>query len=203
MKKLFTLALILLVATMGYSQVRKVSKNDAKNKVATMQVTKGMENYENVQTEPNTARWDFGEGELDYTIYDWQTNWGNINRTIVWPDGKVNFAYNIATDENYSDRGTGIGTYDSDNDEWIPLYGRIENEKTNFGSIARYRDNGIVVASQTNTTCGVYIVEDKDNMIPNSIPAVSYLDPTYDPTCPVLMTSGANRDIIQDRKSVV
>ena len=50
MKKLFILSLILLVATMGYSQVRKVSKNDAKNKVATMQVTKGMESSKNVQS---------------------------------------------------------------------------------------------------------------------------------------------------------
>ena len=193
MKKLFTLALILLVATMGYAQVRKVSKNDAKNKVATMQVTKGMENSENVPNKPNKTRTD---GELDFTTYDWQSNWSNINRTIVWPNGKMSFAYNVAMDDNYSDRGTGIGTYDSNTDEWIPLGGRIENEKTNFGSIARYRENGIVVASQTNTMCGVYIVEDKDNMMPNSVPATNYLDPTYDPFCPLVMTSGSNRDII-------
>jgi len=193
MKKLFTLALILLVATTGYAQVRKVSKYDAKNKVATMQVTKGMESSEKVPSKPNKTR---SDGELDYTTYDWQTNWSNINRTIVWPDGKVSFAYNMATDYSYSDRGTGIGTYDSNNDEWIPLGGRIENEKTNFGSIARYRENGIVVASQTNTMCGVYIVEDKDNMMPNSVPATNYLDPTYDPFCPLVMTSGPNRDII-------
>ena len=143
---------------MGYAQVRKVSKNDAKNKVATMQVTKGMENSGNVPSKPNKTR---SDGELDYTTYDWQTNWSNINRTIVWPDGKVSFAYNMATDYSYSDRGTGIGTYDSNNDEWIPLGGRIENEKTNFGSIARYQENSIVVASQTNTTCGVYIVEER------------------------------------------
>ena len=193
MKKLFTLALILLVATMGYSQIRKVSKNDAKNKVATMQVTKGMENSENVQSRPNKTRI---EGELDYTTYDLQTNWSNINRTIVWPDGKINFAYNFASNDDFTDCGTGIGTYDSNRDEWIPLGGRIENEKTNFGSIARYQENGIVVASQTNTTCGVYIVENKDYMMPNSVPATSYLDSTYDPSCPVVMTSGSNRDII-------
>ena len=71
MKKLFTLALVLLVATASYSQVRKVSKNDAKQKVATMQVTKGMESFENVMSEPNMTRTD---GELDYTFYDWQSN---------------------------------------------------------------------------------------------------------------------------------
>ena len=196
MKKLFTLTLILLVATTGYAQMRKVSKNDAKNKVATIQMTKDMENFENVQTKPNMARWDYGEGELDYTTYDWQTNWGNINRTIVWPDGKVSFAYTMSHSDNFSDIGTGIGTYDSNIDEWIPSESRIENEKTYFGSIARYQENGIVVASQTNTTCGVYIVEDKDNMTPGCALAIGYLAPTYAPSCPVVMTSGANRDII-------
>ena len=193
MKKLFTLALILLVATMGYSQVRKVSKNDAKNNVATMQATKGMESLENSINRPIPP---LSEGELDYTIYDYQTNWSNINRTIVWPDGIVNFAYNFASDESFSDRGTGIGAYNAINDEWIPSDGRIEIEKTSFGSIARYQDNSIVVAAQTESTCGLYIVEDKDNITPNSVPAVSYLDPTYEPSCPNVMTSGINRNII-------
>ena len=97
MKKLFTIALILMVATMGQSQVRKVSKHDAKSKVATMQVTKGMESLKTKQSGLNKTR---SDGELDYTIYDWQTNWSNINRTIVWPDGTVNFAYNYALDDS-------------------------------------------------------------------------------------------------------
>ena len=165
MKKLFTLALILMVATMGYSQVKKMSLTRS-------------------------------DGELDYTTYDWQTNWGNINRTIVWPDGKISFAYTFASDNNHTDMGTSIGTYDSNTDEWIPLNGRIENEKTNFGSIARYQENSIVVAANTITTCGIYIVEDKDDMSPNSVPAASYINGAYDPHCPVVMTSGSNRDII-------
>ena len=193
MKKLFTIALILLVATMGYSQVRKVSKHDAKSKVATMQVTKGMESLKTKQSGLNKTR---SDGELDYTIYDWQTNWSNINRTIVWPDGTVNFAYNYALDDSFSDCGTGIGSYNAINDEWIPSDGRIETEKTCFGSIARYQENSIVVAAQTEYMCGLYIVEDKDNITPNSVPPVSYLNPSYDPRCPNVMTSGANRDII-------
>ena len=196
MKKLFTLALVLLVATAGYSQVRKVSKNDAKNKVATMQVTRGMESFENVQSEPNMVRWDYGQGELDYTTYDWQTNCGVINRTIVWPDGKVNFAYTMATDNSYSDRGTGIGTYDYNSDSWIPLEGRVENEKTGFGSIARYKDNGIVIAAHTATECGVYIVENKDELAAGSAVTMPKLNNDTEPTWPVVMTSGANRDII-------
>ena len=193
MKKLFTLVLVLLVATTGYSQVRKVSKNDDMRKVSTMQVTKGMESFENVQSEPNMTRTD---GELDYTTYDWQTNAAARTWTIQWPDNKINFAYTCAYDNSFSDRGTGIGTYDYNNDEWIPLGGRIENEKTGFGSIARYKENGIVVAAHTATMCGVYIIEDKDNITPNSTAATSYLDPSYDPSWPNVMTSGANRDII-------
>lgn len=193
MKKLFTLALALLVATIGYSQVRTVSKNDAKNKVATMQTSKGMESFENVQSEPNMTRTD---GELDYSTYDWQSNAGARTWTIVWPDGKINFAYTVASETGFGDRGTGIGTYDSNADEWIPLGGRIENEKTGFGTIARYGNNGIIVAAHTATQCGVYMIEDKDNMTPNSVPVVSYLDGTYDPSWPNVMTSGANRNII-------
>ena len=193
MKKLFTLALVLLVATAGYSQVRKVSKNDAKARVATMQVTKGMESFVNVQSEPNMTRTD---GELDYTTYDWQSNCGARTWTIQWPDGKINFAYTLASDNSFTDRGTGIGTYDSNNDEWIPLGGRIENEKTGFGTIARYKENGIVVAAHTATMCGLYIVDDKDNMAAGSVAPTCYLDPTYDPCWPNVMTSGADRDII-------
>ena len=193
MKKLFTLALVLLVATAGYSQVRKVSKNDAKSKVATMQVSQGTESFVNVQSEPNMTRTD---GELDYSTYDWQSNAGPRTWTIQWPDGKINFGYTMAIDNSFTDRGTGIGTYDSNEDVWIPLGGRIENEKTGFGSIARFKENGIVVAAHTSSMCGVFIVDDKDNMTPGSVAAASYLDPTYDPTWPSVMTSGADRDII-------
>ncbi len=192
MKKLFTLALALLVATTGFSQVRQqmVSKKDAVS--ATKYVTRGMESFENVQSQPNMTRTD---GELDFTTYDWQTNAGALTRTIVWPDGKVNFAYTIASDAGFSDRGTGIGTYDYVNDTWTPLEGRIETERTGFGSIARYKENGIVVAAHTNNNLSIYIVDDKDNMEPNSVPAALSVG-SEDYTHPAVMTSGPNRDII-------
>ena len=198
MKKLFTLALVLLVTFAGYSQVKSAMNKDAMRKVATMQQVGRMENVNaNVESQSNMVRLDYGQGELDYTAYDWQTNCGIINRTIVWPDGKVNFAYTCASDNTYSDRGTAIGTYDFNTDEWIPMGGRIENEKTGFGSIARYKDNGIVVASHNSSTVGLFIIEDKDNMTPNSVPAVNYIpDSGIEPTWADVMTSGANRDII-------
>ena len=191
MKKLFTLAIALLVAFAGYSQVRQTISKDFK--AASMKKAARMEaSFENVQSQPNMTRTD---GELDYTTYDWQSNSGARTWTINWPDGKVSFAYTVASDESFSDRGTGIGTYDPVADEWIPLGGRIENEKTGFGSIARYKDNGIVVAAHTATDLKVFIVEDKDNMTPNSVPAIYNAGKDWY-SHPAVMTSGPNRDII-------
>ena len=193
MKKLFTLALALSVAFVGYSQVRSMSYKDVK--AATMQKAARMEEgtFTNVQSQPNMTRTD---GELDYSTYDWQSNAAARTWTHVWPDGKISFAYTIATDESYSDRGTGIGTYDPATDEWIHCDGRVEPEKTGFGSIAQYGENSIIVAAHTATKMGVYFVEDKDNITPGCATLRSYLDPTVDPCWPAVMTSGANRDII-------
>ncbi len=194
MKKLFTLALVLLIAVGGYSQVKKVSKNDAKQQVATMQKSTGMEEL-SFTGEINMMRTD---GELDATTYDWQSNDGARTWTHVWPDGKVSFAYTWASDMSYSDRGTAIGTYDAVNDEWIQGGGRVENEKTGFGTIAQYKENGLVIAAHTSNQCGVWIIEDI-NYTPNSAEKVCYIDNqggTYDFCWPNVMTSGPERDII-------
>lgn len=169
MKKLYTLSLALLTALIGFAQV---------------------------QNQPNMVRLDFNQEELDYTTYDWQTDWGIINRTIVWPDGKVSFAYIIASDEAFSDRGTGIATYDNNTDEWSHCDARVEPEKTGFGSIARYGDNSIIIAAHTAFETGVYRVDDKDNITPECAEIISHLENSYEPHHPVVMTSGTNRDII-------
>ena len=200
MKKLFTLALVLLVTFAGYSQVKSVSMNDnGMRKVATMKKAGRMEipNINaNAQSQPNMVRFDNGVTELDYTFYDWQSNDAARTWTIVWPDGKVNFAYTIATDAAYSDRGTGISTYDSNTGEWFHCDSRVEPEKTGFGSIARYGQNSIVVAAHTATEMGVYMIADKDNITPECAEVLPKLDPTNDPTWPAVMTSGPDRDII-------
>ena len=193
MKKLFTLTLALTVAFAGFAQVRTMSPKDMKP--AQMKKAARMEaSFENVQSQPNMTRTD---GELDYSTYDWQSNAAARTWTHVWADGKVNFAYTMATDAtSYSDRGTGIGTYDYVNDEWIPCEGRVENEKTGFGCIAQYGDNGLVVAAHTATECGIYIIEDKDNITPGCAITMPKLNNDKEPTWPVVMTSGPNRDII-------
>ncbi len=138
-------------------------------------------------------------GELDFTTYDWQSNSGPITRTIVWPDGKINFAYTYSATNSSTqqpDRGTGIGTYDANTGECIPLNSRVESEKTGFGSIARYGENGIVLAAHTATTVGCWIIEDKDNIPQGTLDAVSYLPLENELTWANVMTSGENRDII-------
>ena len=136
-------------------------------------------------------------GILDYTTYDWQSNAGARNWTKIWPDGKVSFAFTVASTTDFSDRGTAICTYDANTDTWTPSGGRVENEQTSFGSIAQYGENGLVIAAHISAaTCRVYIAPDKDNIVPNSLSSVGELDNTYNPCWPAVMTSGPNRDII-------
>lgn len=197
MKKLFTLGMALLVASAGFAQVQKISRHDVKKNSALLQKAPRMAEFanQNVQSEPNMVRYEFGEGEVDYTTYDWQSNSGAITRTIVWPDGKVNFAFTVSSNDNYTDRGTAIATYDYNTDEWIPSGGRIESEKTGFGSIARYKQNGIVIAAHTATDLKIYIAEDKDNLTPNSVPAAIAVGSDWY-SHPNVMTSGPNREYI-------
>lgn len=135
-------------------------------------------------------------GLLGYTTYDWQSNAGARTWTHVWPDGKVSFAFTTASNTSFTDRGTGIGTYNVANDTWTASGGRVEAEKTGFGSIAQYGSNGIVVAAHTATDCRIYTIFNKDNIPVNGVTATSVLNNTYGPCWPAVMTSGPNRNII-------
>ena len=108
MKKLFTLALALLVVVGGYSQVRKTSKSDAMKTSAQEITVAGDEVYQNVGSLPNMTR---SDAELDFTYYDWQTNTAAKNLTMTFPDGCVGVAYVIATQPDYADRGTNIAIF--------------------------------------------------------------------------------------------
>lgn len=138
--------------------------------------------------------------ELGQTTYDWQTNRGARTWTHVWNDGKISFAYITSSYSGFDDRGTAIVTYDSNTDSWTPSSGKVENEKTGFGTIAQYGTNGLVIASHISNDSvklsGVYIATNKDNIAPNSLSAVSYLNDDNTVIHPSVMTSGANRDII-------
>lgn len=197
MKKLFTLLMILAVATVGYSQVKKASKNVYRPKAEQTKQVSRMDDaqvMQNVQTEPTMVRVEGNEVEL--TWYDWQTNDGARTWTHVWDNGKVDFAFTTASDNTFADRGTGIVTYDSNTGEWSSLGGAAENEKTGFGSIAQYGQNGLVIAAHTATDCRIYVTDDREGITAHSLAVTSILDNTYEPTWPNVMTSGANRDII-------
>ena len=190
MKKLFTLALVLLIAVGGYSQVKKASQKDALKQVAQEQISLGLEAFENVGSFPNMTR---SDADLDPTTYDWQTNTAARNWTMTFPDGCVGFIYTVASDAGLSDRGTNIAIYNPNTDEWTTSGGKIEEEKTGFGCAARYGENGIVVVSRNAVTLklGVFIIEDKDNLpASGSVKPIFELDDTYNAHFPCVMCTG-------------
>ena len=189
MKKLFTLALALLVVVGGYSQVQKVSINDAKLNSAQEITVTGEEMYQNVGNLPNITR---TETELDYTYYDWQTNTAAKNLTMTFPDGCVGMAYVISTNEDHTDRGTNIAIYYPEEDEWKTSEGLIEDHKTGFGCAARYGENGIVVVSRnpSSLTCEVYLIEDKDNLPHGNLAPIFIMDGAHNPHFPAVACTG-------------
>ena len=68
------------------------------------------------------------EGQMEYLSYDWQSNDAARTWTHAWPNGDINFAYTVAKDRDYTDRGTGIGTYHAETGDWTVVGGRVENE---------------------------------------------------------------------------
>ena len=197
MKKLLTFAVALSVAFAGYAQVQKVSSKDAMKTVAQEKVILGQENFENVGSLPNITR---SDAELDYTIYDWQTNTAAKNWTMTFPDGCVGFSYTISTDTDHSDRGTNIAIYNPNTDEWATTGGKIENKKTGFGCATRYGENGILVVSRDANTldCGVYIIEDKDNLPASGTvaPIHEWIKDDRNLHFPTAMCTGPNHDHI-------
>ena len=177
------------MAFASYSQVRKVSSNDAKRIVAQENIVTGDESFANVGSQTNMTRTD---SELDYTFYDWQTNTAARDLTMNFPDGCVGFAHTISTDANHSDRGTNIVIYNPATDVWTTSGGKIENRKTGFGSAARYGENGIVVVSRDANTlkCGVYIIEDKDNLPSGDVAPIIEWDVEQNIHFPAVMCSG-------------
>lgn len=191
------MALILGLAVSGMAQNRVQNRVERQTPKAerTIKVT-GLETYNNQNTIPAQTRSMLApeEIELGFTTYDWQTNAGMRNQTVVWEDGFAAACWTTASNANFSDRGTGIAWYDPQADSWFSSEGRVESEKTGFGTIARYGANGLVVAAHTATACALYINEDFRNGGTWEDPI--YLDNTYGPCWPVVQTSGANHDII-------
>ena len=197
MKRVFTLALALglTVSVMAQQRVQNRVERQTPKAEKAIKLT-GHETYNNQNTIPAQTRSMMApeEIELGFTTYDWQTNAAMRNQTAVWEDGFAAVCWTTSNTSNFADRGTGISCFDPATGEWSYSEGRVESEKTGFGTIARYGANGIVVAAHTSSMCGIYINEDFRNGGEWEDPI--YLDNTYGPTWPVVQTSGANHDII-------
>lgn len=191
------MALILGLAVSGMAQNRVQNRVERQTPKAerTIKVT-GLETYNNQNTIPAQTRSMLApeEIELSYTTYDWQTNAGMRNQTVAWEDGFAAACWTTSSNSTFTDRGTGISCFNPATGEWSYSEGRVESEKTGFGTIARYGANGLVVAAHTATACAIYINEDFRNGGEWDEPI--YLDNTYGPCWPVVQTSGANHDII-------
>ena len=202
MKKLFTLALVLAMAMTSFAQVKSFSRNSVKAEPAKQMTFRGTEDpninfpasEKNMMVNPEIT-------ELSYTTYDWQSNMAARNFTAVWPDGYAVMCYTQATDATFSDRGTGLAIWDPAVGEWEYTEARVEGVKTGFGSIARYKENGLVVAAHTSNDCRLFFVEDFRQGNRNfgegiAIPTTGDNGRTQDPCWPVVQCSGENNDIV-------
>ena len=196
MRRVFTMALILGLATSGMAQQRVQNRVERKAPKAEAKQILSSREMNNNEFVPSKTRSMMAPEEitLGSTCYDWQTNAGARNQTVAWEDGFAAACWTMATNSTFSDRGTGIASYDPTTDEWTFCEGRVESEKTGFGSIARFGQNGLVVAAHTATACALYINEDFRNGGTWEDPI--YLSSANDPCWPVVQTSGENHDII-------
>ena len=197
MKKIFTLALVLAMAITSFAQVKSMSRKSVKAEPKQAVTFTGMEARDqvlpvslsrNIMTAPE-------EEELSFTSYDWQSNMGARNFTAVWPDGFAVMCYTQATESSFGDRGTGLAIWDPAVGEWEYTEARVEGIKTGFGSIARYKENGLVVAAHSATECHIFFCEDFRNGSRDFSDYVT-LPNDMEPTWPVIQCSGANLDIV-------
>lgn len=199
MKKVFTLVLAMTLVVASFAQVEKVSFRSMKHEALPKVSLTGFEERDNVAKPVSDRNMMDNEEiiELSYTTYDWQSNMGPRNFTAVWPDGFAVMCYTQANEADYSDRGTGLAIWDPAVGEWEYTESRVEGVKTGFGSIARYKENGLVVAAHTATDCRIFLVEDfREGNRDFGQGIVMPVESGVDPCWPVVQCSGANLDIV-------
>jgi len=198
MKKVFTLILTMAIVITGFAQIKSARK-DMKHATSQKVTLTGMEerDFANFPASTRSIMDDELETELSFTVYDWQSNMGARNYTAVWPDGYAVMCYTQSTDQSHTDRGTGLAIWDPAVGEWEYTEQRVESVKTGFGSIARYGENGLVVAAHTANDARIFIVEDfregnRDFGEGIPLPVTTGVDPVW----PVVQCSGENLDIV-------
>ena len=204
MKKVFTLVLAMTIVITGFAQVKNMSRKAMKHEAAQQVVLTGMEerDYANFPAPTNRGVVEApGETEMSYTFYDWQTNAASRNFVATWPDGYAVVCFTQATNASCSDRGTGLAIWDPAVGEWEYTETRVEGVRTGFGSIARYKENGLVLAAHTSNDCRIFIVEDfrqgtRDFGEGIILPTEGDDGRVQDPCWPSVQCSGENLDII-------
>ena len=207
MKKVFTLALVMALAITTFAQTRSMSRPSVKDiKTAETRTFNSLSFEEaNVPFSPITPKSvmtvDPDVTQLPFLVNDWWTGQQQKNWTAVWPDGFAVNCFEIGQDASSSlaDNGTGLAWYDPAIGEWDFNTERFQDEKATSHSVARYKENGIVVVSQSNYEVHVYINEDFRNN-PDAWEDTMIL-PLYDADnsyyfVPVVQCSGPNLDII-------
>ena len=199
MKKVFTLVLAMTIVVASFAQIKSVSHKAYKPQAAQKVTYTGFEerDYAGFPFQQKSIVLTPQEEELSFTAYDWQSNMGARNYTAVWPDGYAVMCYTQSPDETFADRGTGLSIWDPAVGEWEFTDAPVEAVRTGFGSIARYKENGLVVAAHTNNDLRIFIVEDfreGNRDFGNGI--VCPVETGLDPAWPVVQCSGENLDII-------
>lgn len=204
MKKVFTLALVMAMAVTSFAQVKGISRKSVKAEPRQAVTVTGMEEISanfpasnrSIMTAPE-------ETELSFSAYDWQTNAAARNFTAVWPDGFAVMCYTQATNSSYSDRGTGLAIWDPAVGEWEFTETHAEDfsslptseQKTGFGSISRWGENGLVIAAHSSNYCHLFFCENFRNG-DRDFSTVVTMPNELEPTWPVVQCSGENLDII-------
>lgn len=204
MKKLFTLVLVMAMAITSFAQVKGVSYKSVKAEAAKAVRLTGMEeNNTNFPASTRSIMTAPEETELSFTAYDWQSNAAARNFTAVWPDGFAVMCYTQATNSSYSDRGTGLAIWDPAVGEWEFTDSHAEDfsslptseQKTGFGSISRWGENGLVIAAHSANQCHLFFCEDFRNG-DRDFSTVVTMPNELEPTWPVIQCSGENLDIV-------
>ena len=204
MKKVFTIVLVMAMAITSFAQVKSVSRKSVKAEPAQTMQAKGFEELNmpdyapirSIMTDPSVE-------ELSYSYYDWQSNMGPRNYTAVWPDGFAVMCFTQSTNQNSTDRGTGLAIWDPAVGEWEFTESHAEDfsslptaeQKTGFGSISRYKENGLVIAAHSANYCHLFFCEDFRNGS-RDFSTVVTLPNNLGPTWPVVQCSGENLDIV-------
>lgn len=199
MKKVFTFVLAMTIVVAGFAQIKSARPDLKQLKTAKAVSLSGFEerDYADFPAANRGTVIASDEIEMSQTYYDWQTNSAARNFTAVWPDGFAVVCFTQATDESASDRGTGLAIWDPALGEWEYTDSRVEGIRTGFGSIARYKENGLVVAAHTADELRIFIVEDfrggdRDFGQGIALPMADGVVATH----PAVQCSGENLDII-------